>query len=150
MFFKILLATLPVLMPLALSGNLPSSILFFFVLIANIKLKAPVDSAMNTDSLLAPRGGNHYAVVWSNPGCSGTDLLTQVNFGCGGTCYTVSNAFSIALSEDSTGGPQPTASLFSDSSCNDLVAKAGIYSGNHDGCTSTQYGVNSVYLYYNC
>jgi hypothetical protein len=105
---------------------------------------------MDTDSLLAPRGGNHYAVVWSNPGCSGTNLLTQVNYGCGGTCYQVSNAFSINLSQDTTGGAKPTANLFSDSNCKDSVAKAGIFKGNNDGCTSTQYGVNSLYLYFNC
>ena len=130
--------------------NLISSILLSFFLITNIKLKVPVDPAMDIDSLLAPRGGEVYAVVWSNPGCSGTDLLTQVNYGCGGTCYPVSNAFSIALSQDTTGGNKPTANLYSDSNCNNFLMKAGIFKKNNDGCTSTEYGVNSVYLYYGC
>ncbi|KAN0085007.1 hypothetical protein V8E54_001474 [Elaphomyces granulatus] len=130
MFFKNLLVTLPLLMPLALG--------------------APANPAIDTNSLLVPRGGNHEATVWSNPGCSGTDLLTQVNFGCGGTCYQVSNAYSILLQQSSKWGAQPTANLYSDSNCKSQVAKAGIYSGEYSGCTNTDYGVNSIYLYYNC
>jgi hypothetical protein len=151
MFFKILLVTLPVLMPLALGGKFTLFYpVLFFPLITNIKLKAPANPAVDTDSLLAPRGGNYQAVLWSNTGCSGTNLLTQVDFGCGGTCYQVSNANSIALSQDTTGGKKPTANLYSDSNCETFIVKAGILSGNHDGCTNTPYPVNSVYLYFGC
>ncbi|KAN0073129.1 hypothetical protein V8E54_008349 [Elaphomyces granulatus] len=118
MFFKNLFVTLPVLMPLALC--------------------APANTAIDADSLLVPRKGDIEATVWSNPGCTGTDLLTQVNFGCGGTCYQVSNAYSILL-QRSNKGPKPTATLFADSNCKSQLASAGIYNGEYSGCTSTSY-----------
>ncbi|KAN0071011.1 hypothetical protein V8E54_011176 [Elaphomyces granulatus] len=133
MFSKNLFVALPVLMMMPLA------------------LGVPLNPANDTDSLLVRRGGeNHEATVWSSPGCSGTDLLSVPNFGCGGTCYPVSNAVSILLQQDTTKQPHPSANLYSDSNCQNFVAKAGIYSGEHTGCTDTSYGVYSLYLYYNC
>jgi hypothetical protein len=101
---------------------------------------------------LAARSGNHEANVYSGSFCSGTGLGSTVNFGCGGTCHqTGSDIYSILLNQDGTGNPKPTASLFSGSNCDGTqVASAGIFSGEHSGCTNLGSPARSYYLYFNC
>jgi hypothetical protein len=90
--------------------------------------------------------------VYSGNGCSGADLGAVVNFGCGGICHQSDNPiYSILLKQDGTGNPKPTASLFAGTNCDGaVVAKAGIFSGEHSGCTDLKNPARSYYLYFNC
>jgi hypothetical protein len=109
-----------------------------------------LNPATDIDSHLIRRDGNHEAVFYDGILCSGNTLDTQVNFGCGGECHQVSGGGSILLKQDSTKGKQPSANLYSDSYCTTQIGKAGIYSGEHSGCTNSNGLFNSVYLYYGC
>ncbi|KAK3690531.1 hypothetical protein B0T22DRAFT_481704 [Podospora appendiculata] len=97
------------------------------------------------------RGGDHHSVVYDGDGCSGDTLDTQINFGCGGTCHQVSNIQSVLLVQATTGNPKPTADFFASSDCTgSRVLHAGIFSGEHSGCSDMPSTANSYYLYYNC
>ncbi|KAK3937232.1 hypothetical protein QBC46DRAFT_411363 [Diplogelasinospora grovesii] len=128
------------------------SILFKLSAFTAAVLAAPavLDDAPTTN--LTARSGNHYANVYSGSYCSGTDLGSTANFGCGGTChYASDNIYSIFLDQDGTGNPKPTASLFSGTNCDGTqVASAGILSGEHSGCTNLNIPARSYYLYFNC
>jgi hypothetical protein len=114
-----------------------------------------LNPAANIDSSLIRRDGIHAAVIYGGMYCSGVSVFSKASFGCGGECYSFTNGTSILLTKDTESDlkASPTASLFADSSCQDIMRSAGILSKNHAACTSlesTEQLFNSVYLYYNC
>ena len=119
-------------------------------------LIAPVTNDMtplNALSPLDPLSGNHIAVIYTDLDCSGSSINKWVNFGCGGECWALGRASSILLTQEYTGNPKPTANLYSSNNCQGSFERAGIFSGEHSGCTnanSGQYTWGSAYLYYNC
>ena len=108
---------------------------------------------LNALSPLDPLSGNHIAVIYTDLDCSGSSINKWVNFGCGGQCWALGRASSILLTQQGTGNPKPTANLYNSNNCQGSFEKAGIFSGEHSGCTnanSGQYTWGSAYLYYNC
>jgi hypothetical protein len=99
---------------------------------------------------LHSRSGDHHSVVYNGAGCSGNTIDTVVNFGCGGVCHSVSNIQSVLLVQEGTGNPKPTAQFFSDGDCKNSIQSAGIFRGEHSGCTSMSQTANSYYLYFDC
>jgi len=135
MFSKPLFVALSVLMPLSFGVAL--------------------NPAANINSRLIRRDGFHAAVIYPGMYCSGDSIFAIAGFGCGGDCHSFTNGTSILLNHDTNSGssPSPTASLFADSYCQDIMNSAGILSGNHMACTSlesTDQLFNSMYLYYHC
>ncbi|KAK8913210.1 hypothetical protein H634G_08548 [Metarhizium anisopliae BRIP 53293] len=109
----------------------------------------------NMTELLLPRGGNHEAVIYSGQDCSGTDLGSWYDFGCGGFCASSNGQpiYSILLKQDTVGNPKPTAQIWSGSNCGSnghTVMSAGIYADEHSGCTTLDTPGYSLNLYFNC
>jgi hypothetical protein len=96
------------------------------------------------------RSGHHRAIIYNGAGCTGNTLDTEIDFGCGGTCHQVSNIASVLLVQDGTGNPKPTADFFSDGNCKTSIAHAGIFKGEHSGCTNMPSTASSFYLYFDC
>ncbi|KFY21631.1 hypothetical protein V493_07241, partial [Pseudogymnoascus sp. VKM F-4281 (FW-2241)] len=99
---------------------------------------------------LAERSGKHFANAYSANSCSGQVLATVHEFGCGGQCHRVSGGHSILLSQEGTGNPKPTAAYYSDENCQHHLGDAGIFKGEHSGCTNSRETFGSFYLYFNC
>ncbi|KAK4233653.1 hypothetical protein C8A03DRAFT_38626 [Achaetomium macrosporum] len=134
---------------------LPLSILFkLSVFVAGVlAVPALLDDAPTTNlTALVARSGTHTATVFAGTFCTGTNLGSTVNFGCGGTCHTASdNINSILLNQEGTGNPKPTADLFSGTNCDGTkVAHAGIFSGEHAGCTNLDTPARSYFLFFDC
>ncbi|KFY04370.1 hypothetical protein V491_09376 [Pseudogymnoascus sp. VKM F-3775] len=107
--------------------------------------------AIDTEAVnIVERSGDHYANVYGGQYCSGDVLAAVPEFGCGGQCHKITNGVSILLGQSGTGNPKPTASYFSDSNCQHQIGSAGIYAGEHTGCTNSGQFFNSFYLYFNC
>ncbi|KAI3319001.1 hypothetical protein HD806DRAFT_510653 [Xylariaceae sp. AK1471] len=121
----------------------------FFLGLAALVSAGPVAN-VDTDVAMAKRGGSHTATLFDSESCVGNTVGSFQDFGCGGTCHPVNNAHSILLNQATTGNPKPTASLFSDSNCQNQVGSAGIFSGQNAGCTNEGTAVNSVFLFFNC
>ena len=98
------------------------------------------------------RSGSHIANIYTDLDCAGRTVLSVKNFGCGGTCYQFGRASSILLLQDGTGNPKPTANLYASNTCSGTPNKAGIFSGEHSGCTNAaSQGIwGSAYLYFDC
>jgi hypothetical protein len=94
----------------------------------------------------------HVATVFAGTFCTGTNLGSTTNFGCGGTCHTASsNINSILLNQEGTGNPKPTADLFSGTNCDgDKVFHAGVFSGQNAGCSSLTVPARSYFLFFDC
>ncbi|PGH12964.1 hypothetical protein AJ79_03937 [Helicocarpus griseus UAMH5409] len=120
-------------------------------MLATLAIGAPLNETP-TEAGLVVRSGDRQASVYSGSGCSGVTLGADRNFGCGGTCHqTSSPIFSILLVQENVGNPKPTASLFAGRNCDgEQVASAGIFAGEHSGCTNLGKGAYSYYLYYDC
>jgi hypothetical protein len=123
------------------------------VLIMPLALGAALNPATVIDSHLTRRAGNHEAVIYTSIYCSGDVLHTEVNFGCGGTCFRFQGGASIFLQQDSNSRPYSTADLFSDSDCQTLVGRtdlSGLFSRCYPMGPESDITFNSFYLYNNC
>lgn len=82
----------------------------------------------------------------------GNSVFEKREFGCGGECHPFDSAMSILLRQAGVGNPKPTADLFSDYNCKTMIQHAGIFKGEHSGCTSFKSGdvAHSAYLYFDC
>jgi len=145
MFSKPLFVTLSVLMPLALGValNPPAGIE------PHLIRKSP--SYLN-------------ATIYDGPLCLGNILYDSDDFGCDlDGCITFPGgaiAASIFLRRQHTypGSDYPTASLFSDSNCQNKIASAGVNTDEHGSCTPEfgpsgeleLWNFSSVRLYYGC
>lgn len=98
------------------------------------------------------RSGSHLANIYSGSDCTGYTVLSVKDFGCGGTCYQFGRGSSVFLQQDGTGNPKPTVDLFTSNTCSGNPDHAGIYTGEHSGCTNadSQGKWGSAYLYYDC
>ena len=111
-----------------------------------------VVSEVDAERNISAYGGYHRASVYSSDRCSGQPILDIENFGCGGTCYGLSDGHSILLRQATTGNPKPTANLYHSGDCRGGHTSAGIWRGQLVGCTGnpSSQGWRSVYLYFNC
>jgi hypothetical protein len=160
---KPVFSVLPLLMTLAVGGmsilslfrSLWNSVALNVMLTANKAPMTPVQETILEEistarATCATTGGDHSANVYNGLYCSGDSLGRWINFGCGGTCHTVSDGWSVLLYQTTSGNPKPTADFFSDTGCKNKVLHAGIESGQVAGCTNSNSQFNSFYLYYNC
>ncbi|KAK1753651.1 hypothetical protein QBC47DRAFT_415421 [Echria macrotheca] len=129
-----------------------ATVLIKLPLLATAVLAIPAPAEEASAFNLMARSGNHEANVYTGNFCSGNSVGSTVNFGCGGVCHTANqDIWSILLNQDGTGNPKPTADLFSGSNCDgNKVSHAGIFSGEHSGCTNLNSPARSYYLYFNC
>jgi len=112
---------------------------------------APLETEV-TQFTFGVRSGSHLANIYSGLDCTGYTIISVKDFGCGGTCYRLDRASSVFIQQEDTGNPKPTVDLYTSNTCSGTPDHAGIYSGEHSGCTNANsQGIwGSAYLYYNC
>lgn len=101
---------------------------------------------------LSKRGGGNQFIAYSGTECSASVVFQSDNFGCGVCVQGGGHSFKTAyLWREKVGGDYPTASWFSDNSCQGhQVHSQGIKSGESFSCDVTEETAFSALLYQGC